>query len=1618
MAERKIVLDLTELLQKNADKVLSGETKLCLTTSSLGIIATSLRKFSDSANEYPSVGGKKLSAQQQAAELQRWREHVKTLYDFVLKVKALKVLHGTNTMRSPVMIARFQSVQVLEIKRLPIHMVEGLSKLRGTLIELRVSKSLQTLMDLLEICGGDRSSGLVWPQLKTLYLSYNSLKQLDTSLRFVPFVEVLDLSHNNLSQTQDFLKCLAELVRVNLGFNMLTSVPEFFGGSRLRTVVLRNNQLDNLQGMEKLSMLEELDVADNLLIEHDKLQPIAGLNRLMVLCVNGNPLSYKTNHRLLTVRQISPLAGVGAFLLDGQRLSQEELAVLKQNRAQVVHQEFPDESQVDNQIAESQLFPSSHTSKKKHGHRRRPSKERIPKIADIEDSLLEEHSSRVTPAVTPGSSYMEDRNVAVEIETMREHLQDNWLKALNVDQTDSVPKVEPVLPKGSNSVKEENYVTQTEQTVNTLNASQMHMGQSVAQTKAISRTTNTSQVQMEVEKTPISQAAKEATQTKEASSVLPKNAVASTVKVTPASPSEFPMKDTTDIYAVSAEKLRKSSQPTTHPDERIVPLVASTVKVTPASPSEFIMKDTTDIYAVPAEKLRKSSQQTTHPDERIVPQFYTQTSTSSTLSDSDVQSTEYDDECDPYIVMVPGEDMKNIIVSLNRRFLLEKDLNGKLLCCLDMNCLLNVIQTEEICHGSDIMSGLQFYVLRLKFDYVRKDFRERAYAMEDSTDAWNLLREFSKHLKSDKSSHIMMQCLKCRTEFQQPQQGDDEEARAIYKCPSCKSTMVIRSDKPPVPPVSPGSSPGDGKNRLNDRPPDMSQKLLAPKNVPKEQSISRFSRRRSPIRSLSPNVGIASARRGSSPNISGRTSPKRDLSPKKEWSPRRGSTPGNGGQSPQRGRSPPRAASPPRLGVSLKDRVDYLIDYKSSKASVTEDTQQSTMSEQTVASTIVVHTSWSDDPPLTSSKYSHQSSVSSVESDITILSKRCSQANLLENETIIENASIVSSDSDIVQLRKSNTIINESIHGIWKTNEQGHITPMGSPLSNSVCSSMVSSVYENTLAGAGDDGPNVHKAQTTDTEEDAIVVRQSRRIRGSPSPSRKNRIAAIYDSDDSDKVQKRKKSVERSDVKETNREYSIYDTDDSHNSSGHSVYNTARSQPDSEHSNNLSVHSDNNNQSSSFSSPLRSNRSRTKSPNQRKLTQSAVDYEQNTSENQVPDFPSDLSPIKQRVQKSDHRSDHRSAFIYDNVSNISENERSVGLSSNISRDSNGDTSFNQSQSQKGSANTTGSGPLPWEIEENKGKASGKDESLNHEEFVNIDHRVQLHLELKVFKGEESAKCAIQCDVVQYMKVAPIKSILVISTHRILLFEITGESTSSDDWLVCYEDQLITELRYIDIGLGYQTLRLEFGTECASYSLLIADEGRCKQFLTLISDILQKVAMSDHSRLEGIIKSSPVTLGNLRAQVIHAPGEEPDPEAEPQELVRYLMVQLVNEDDKGQLLGLVITTTDLVLVEENHQWPLPRLQAPLSESIKGKQFTVKHREKINNIESLMFNEYNPRELRLTFFESSNANSVKAVWLITLETVKGVKSLVDAIRVPWEQEFGVSLDITSTSFSETE
>ncbi|XP_052804565.1 uncharacterized protein LOC128234391 [Mya arenaria] len=1519
VAERKIVLELTDLLQKNESKVLSGETNLCLTPSSLCILDNTFRRFSENSEDVPLTPGKNVSKARQEAEKRRWKENIRALYDFVLKVKALKIIHGSSTMRTPVKIARFQSITVLEVKKLPIHMVEGLSRVRGQLSEITVSKCLQDVKDLLEICGGDRSPGLVWSYLRNLYLSFNSLKHLDTSLRFVPFVEVLDLSHNNLTETKEYLTYLTELTRVNLGYNMLSVVPTFSSTCKhkLGTIVLRSNQLDKIDGIEELQGLQELDIADNFLLDHKCLEPLEELTRLNVLCVSGNPMCYKPQHRILTVGHLSSLCGFGAFLLDGKRLNGEEISVLKQNKYRNYQNEItndPEQEDHDDETEVKVIAVSQHSMKKKRGHRRVPSKERIPAISNIEDSLMEQHLSGSTGA-TPSSSY-KDRSTELSAEAeeekkryeiMRKHYSHDWLKALTAEKS-----------------------------------------QDLTDSSDKSKSRDEADVRAKREPSPNFRNSKNDIRTK-----------------SPVNPTSMNKPEPARVEEVIKATVNK-------------PLTSS------ISPH---ISDTTDIYSQPVKSASKDSMKSGIASASAsVLQIYSQTSVDfPTTSASTIDSGIYGEECEPFFVLLPEKNMTSLILTMNDRFLIEKDQNGHKIGSLDLKCLLTVNRREEICDGGkDQIGGLMYNVIHLTFDMVKKDARKRTYALEDENDAMSLESLLSKHIQSSDEQYNLMECLKCQKDFKQL--SEESQPNSLLKCPSCGSNMVIGSSKVMTSGKTAGTlSPMQAGNGRENKP-----------SVGDLREQGKF---------LQPDTKLSK-----SPKI------------------RR--------KSPLRGKSPQRYSG---SGKSFRGYDEPDSGQQVEPDKIKSESYLSTSPKESTKGNVVPNSSCSDVRISISTAYTTQESVNSVESDIAILRQNSSQSRISDSFTEATKENVSQKVSMTVSLSEKNGHVtaesdhNTQSNGVhWLEDGKGHVTPMGSPLSNSVCSSMVSSVYENTLAGGGDDKSQggdfevLTEESQTGSSTDSVTLRRSlgtpeqTRLRGS-----RNRTMAFYGSesalsqsrnnnaDDSEGLKRKSENsdIERKETK-SNREFSIYESDSNRNAT--SIYDSAVSEQDSMgvDQNNSSVYLDTNNsniysendQSSNISSPVIR---RNKTSQRSQVKRQAGKFYDELSEG-LQDFPSDLSPIKNSARKP------KDAYIENEGTDLEKSTEALSEYSSATSQSKADDSLQTT----GSLNTTGSAMLPWEIEVNKTKDSGKNESLNHDEFINIDHRAQLYLELRVFKAEETAQCAIQCAIVQYMKPKDIKSLLVISTSRILIFEITGDSSSGSDWLKCYEDQPITELHYIDIGLGYQSLRLEFDTECASYTLLIADEGKCKKFLTLISDIVQTAALSDHSKLEGIIKRNPATLSNLESQVLTF-DVDPDPEGDPQTLVRYLAARLIDEEsEKGELINLVVTPTDIVMVEENHQWPLPRLQAPLSDNLKGRQFTIIQREKINNIESLMYNEENPTELKVTFFETSDTDNGKSEWLISLETGSGVKSLVDSIRDPWESEFGVSLDITSTSFSEPE
>lgn len=92
-------------------------------------------------------------------------------------------------------------------------------------------------------------------------------------------------------------------------------------------------------------------------------------------------------------------------------------------------------------------------------------------------------------------------------------------------------------------------------------------------------------------------------------------------------------------------------------------------------------------------------------------------------------------ESEPFIVMLDDHEQSQLFLSLNERYLLEKDVNGALKEMLDLKLLEAMDCTTERRAVAGMEEELVMPVVRLTFGYVRKDRRERTYIMEDETNA-------------------------------------------------------------------------------------------------------------------------------------------------------------------------------------------------------------------------------------------------------------------------------------------------------------------------------------------------------------------------------------------------------------------------------------------------------------------------------------------------------------------------------------------------------------------------------------------------------------------------------------------------------------------------------------------------------------------------------------------------------------------------------------------------------------------------------------------------------------------------------------------------------------------
>ncbi|XP_050407128.1 serine/threonine-protein kinase 11-interacting protein isoform X1 [Patella vulgata] len=1367
---------LCSLLRENGGKIISGESKFALTTQSLGMLSTAFRRLSDV--EY-SDGGMSTALSLSPQNTLKWKEDVNFIRDFISRCPSLKIIHGTNTMQGAVQVQRFRNLQILEVKKAPIHMIEGLHHLRGQLRTVIVSRSLQHLQDLFETCGSDMSSPMSWPQLSSANLSFNSLTRLDGSLRLLPVLEVLDLSHNNLEKTDNYLEYLTELQRINLGYNMLDVVPTFSisAKGRLKTLVLKNNNLDSIQGVEELVLLEELDLCDNCLSEHSALQPLSSLVMLFQLKLSGNPLTYHSKHRQLTLKHLSALTLSTKFELDCKKVTNSELSQIKGVNVFVVRRPSaiahgvisqPRYRSSENIISKDYMFDDSDniatslpvaTSRKK----RKRTKNRASDISDLESSTTELDSPDTSAASSPRPDYLRAAmKTRKEIELFRNHYGPDWLRAME------------------------------EEHVNTRQSDPVTSGTSDSDTNQV------------------------------------------TVKVDTEQPMEIDSHDSfkqgptdDDLYLLETSgSFKKTDMMNGNVDSHFE-------RVDNSQEDKLEVKDE-GIYMT-ADKKKDGVQR-----------LYSVKGEEWNRTEEE-EAEFYGDESEPFIVMIENEDYKQLIIVLNERYIVEKDLNGCVIDRYDLKCLKGFEMGETQVQHADVVDSVTLPQIQLSFDYIKKDRREKSYIMEDDENVQrllDLLQPFltAQDLKSTNNS--LYQCLKCSNQFKakdgilkksekMPSRGSSKDlqninknGKMLYKCNKCGSDLVIEVENPDKPETNSATSTPYGSYSSSTIGSYMDKKIYSPSQLSKQDT--------SPLANSTPVKNSSNkTEQIESENVAKRNLFSKGISKKSVISAVSGK--GDNFDLETEGRRRSNAFIRDIISeTSESQRTNSLnlpLEAEKSRKGIFHD-QHSRTRIPSESDITILHTT-SDASLGVTPNPSHDALI-----------------NKLEQHLILTEEKLDSADSSLIS-EADVTVSN--IEPSKQSFEQRPITPVGSPLSINVCSDMVSSVYLSSAAAEGEESNQVTEKNNM---SDISVLCDESEATGNDS---------IYESS----INKSSSSVEDDIVK--------------------------------------------------------------------------VVYSRDPSIVSIPE--TDDSCSYKVLSGCD------SADVCDSV-------------------------------------TT-------------------------QQFTDIDHRLKLHLMMSLFENSEEFQCIIETDICQYLISEEFLAYVVLSSDKFYILKITSQNRSDPPatWLTCLDIQPVNELFHVDVGLGNQSIRLEFGTDCSCYTLIIRDEKRCQDFVHHLEELFKsELFVCQQIKTFFTKEVCESTVKQLQSDVLtRKNGDE-------RILVSYLMGYLVRGMNPKYPVSFVITDEELMLVKENHQWPQPRLQVPLDIENTAKHFTVLEKHKITNIVTVEKFEESETKLRLTLLDEESGGDT--VWNITMETKHGTELFIDAVRGPWEAEFGVDLDVTMVTEEDIE
>ncbi|MED6156040.1 hypothetical protein PIB30_010963 [Stylosanthes scabra] len=283
---------LVKFVEEHAGPLIEGAVVLKLNPAGLHYVQSRLEALHELESMLAGAPVDYLRAYVSDLGDHRALEQLRRILRLLTSLKVVSVLPPPVRDPTPLSFLPFGRLKVLELRGcdLSTSAARALLDLRHTLEKIICHNSTDALRHVFASRITDIKDSPQWNRLSFVSCACNALVLMDESLQLLPAVETLDLSRNKFAKVDNLHKC-AKLKHLDLGFNHLRSFAPFTQVScHIVKLVLRNNALTTLCGIEKLKSLEELDVSYNIISKFSELEFLAGLPHLQSLWLEGNPL--------------------------------------------------------------------------------------------------------------------------------------------------------------------------------------------------------------------------------------------------------------------------------------------------------------------------------------------------------------------------------------------------------------------------------------------------------------------------------------------------------------------------------------------------------------------------------------------------------------------------------------------------------------------------------------------------------------------------------------------------------------------------------------------------------------------------------------------------------------------------------------------------------------------------------------------------------------------------------------------------------------------------------------------------------------------------------------------------------------------------------------------------------------------------------------------------------------------------------------------------------------------------------------------------------------------------------------------------------------------------------